>query len=225
MNFLKNNLVAILISLAAYGTLAYANTIVRPYGPPDYAGGQKAVGTKVDAEFQNIVTWLNTGNISSVNIDAGGVETVNLADDSVTSAKMGALNITISDASSYFSTNATTDQDVTNLSRTITSYGRPIKIELQSTATVYPYNDGLGNLTTLSSWVEAPTGDNGRILIIKGSSTLVDNRIEDGRSPCSEFSYIDQVPAGTYTYKIAARVDTGGGSLEISGCRLVVREL
>lgn len=225
MNFLKNNLVAIVVSLLTFGALATANTITRPYGPPDYAGGQKAVGAKVNAEFENITTWLNTGNISSLNIASGGVETINIADGAVTPEKLSALNITITDASSYFTTTSTTQQDVTNLSGSITTNGRAVVVEMIPTDTQYPYDDGLGNVNTLSSWYEAPTTDDGHVLLIKDSSTLVDYRVNTGTGPCSAFSYVDDVSAGTYTYKVAIRTDAGLGAIVVSGCKLVIREL
>jgi len=63
----------------AISTTANATTIVRPYGASDYAGGAKAVGSKVDSEFDTIVNWLNGGNIASGNIAAFGVLKTNLS--------------------------------------------------------------------------------------------------------------------------------------------------
>lgn len=239
-NFLKNNALAILVCIFAVGAVGSATTITRPYSSADYAGGTKAVGSKVNAEFANIVSWLNNGNITSPNIGTGGVATSNLADLGVTTAKidnnavtpgkLSAPNIKVTSSSSLFTlSNTLTPATVTNLSTTIVASGvRPISVRLENNTGTY-----------VSSGVDLPSGGietiganaltvGSNIFFVRDSSTTAHWPIAltaGSRVPCN-FSYTEQNPAaGTYTYTVkASNGDASATGVAIFNCRLVVEE-
>lgn len=127
---MKNILTSVFIAIFVSGVVL-AGTITRPYSSSDYAGGAKAVGSKVNTEFDTIVNWLNGANIASNNITALGISTSNIAAGAVTRPKLEALGesaVTISNVS----TTTTSAQAIAGLSRTITTTGRPVFISLQA---------------------------------------------------------------------------------------------
>lgn len=239
--FLKNNLLAILVCVFAVGSFASATTITRPYSSSDYAGGTKAVGAYVNAEFQNIVSWLNNGNITSVNIGTGGVATANLASFSVTEAKIAAYavtpgklsapNLKVTSSSSLFTlSNTVTPATITNLSTTITASGfRNLSVRLEN-------NPG----TYVSSGADRPSGGmetiganaltvGSNIFFVRDASTTAHWPIAataGTRLPCN-FSYTEVLPpAATYTFTVkVSNGDASATGLAIFNCRLVVEEL
>lgn len=225
-SFLKNNLIAILVCLGALTSLSFATTITRPYGPSDYAGGQKAVGSKVNAEFQSIVDWLNGGNIASGNIAASGVITANIADGAVTNVKRGAANYAVTTSSSLFSNTAALAQ-VTNLSTSITTYGRPVLVRLEAANSSYL----ISNISTTRGEVYSSdsSGAGSYITVLKNSSTLAKQRLPyqgasgENRHPCSAYTVLDAPTAGTYTYSVGVESNTGVTGY-VSGCKLTVTE-
>lgn len=225
-NFLKSNLLSILVCLITFCGLSFASTLTRPYGASDYAGGAKAVGAKVNSEFDTIVNWLNGGNIESGNIASLGVATANLANGSVTNIKRGSANVTVSTSSSLFQ-NTGALANVTNLTAAITTFGRPVLVRLEPAGTAYL----VSNVSTTIGAVYASnsSGQGSYLTIVKDSSTLVKQPIaymgasSERFSPCSSFSYLDTPVAGTYTYKIAVESESGV-TATVSGCRLSVVE-
>lgn len=244
--FLKNNALAILVCLFAVGSFASATTITRPYGAGDYAGGTKAVGSYVNAEFANIVSWLNNGNITATNIGTGGVATANIAsyavttakivDAAVTKVKLSAANLAVTSASSlYVLSNTTLAATITGLSTTITTSLRPVRVSLEAnpgtyrsgTADLWPsyvnasgYNSNLG-----STLFFVRDGSTTASFLVTSNSTLVDTPMH----PCSGFSYTDFEPValgGTFSYSVKAANNAAAGStLQVVNCRLVVEEL
>lgn len=215
-NFFKHNFLSILVCLCVTAALASATTINRPYGSSDYAGGAKAVGAKVNAEFDNIVDWLNGGNISSGNIAALGVQGVNLF-----------ANFKITSSSSYFTMTSPTAATITNLSTTITTSGRPVHVSLQGAGESYMIN----GTSTLRSFLMSGDGmwNAANMLFMRDSSTVSQQTINYNngllyKDTCSSYAHMDHPSAGTYTY--TAKVFSGAGSqVTVGGCKLVVREL
>lgn len=241
-NFLKNNALAILVCLAAMGTFASATTITRPYGASDYAGGTKAVGAKVNAEFASIVAWLNSGNIDSTNIATSGVATANIqalavttakiANLSVTPGKLEAANIKVTSSSSLYTlTNTVTPATVTNLSTTFTPSGlRPLSIRLENNVGNYVFsgNSIPSGLIEVAGAGALTVGNN--LFFVKDGSTTVHFPIaltSGTRVPCSMFNYTEFSPsAGTYTYALkASNGNTSDTGISVVNCRLVVEEL
>jgi len=195
-------------------SLAFATSFTRPYGASDYAGGAKAVGTKVNAELAYISSWLNGGNIATGNIANLGVSNSNLA----------ASNIKFTDGSgTFFVTGATTLAQIPNLSTTITTVGRPVQIQLQSVATTIGRGD-YGYLYTAGGTGEA------HLFLINGSATVMSQWYPDTTGAihrCSDFNYIDYPSAGTQTYsvKLSQTENVPNFAFTMGGCKLVVREL
>jgi hypothetical protein len=157
------------------------------------------------------------------------VPTGGLADSAVTTAKLGALSVTgakiaaatitkdkfaalgqqISPSSAGFGTSSASLVDVTNLSVTITTTGRPVFIGL--------VDDGAAT----GSYVECKTTSNPansapcEYVFLEGSTAFasyllnIDNSITTGtlgvRHPSSAFFTIRIPAAGTYTYKMQTR--------------------
>lgn len=216
MEFLKNNLIAIVVSLVTFGALSFATTITRPYGPTDYAGGQKAVGTKVDAEFQNIVTWLNTGNISSINIEAGGVSNENRSDS----------NFKVTSGSSLYQ-NTGSIAAIDNLSTVLSTYGRPVLVRLEAANEAFL----ISSVSTTVGYVTSDDsgGDGSFVAIQRDGSTIALQPIpyagasNENYSPCSGYTFLDTPSEGEYTYSVSVESNPGI-TATVAGCRLSVTE-
>jgi hypothetical protein len=215
-NFLKHNLIAILLSMSILSVIAAATTYNRPYSSTVYNAGTKAVGTYVNGEFQSIADWLNGGNISATNLAA-------LA---VTQSKLF-TNMVITNASSLFTSTGNTATQVTNLTASITTQGRPVHLYLQGTGTTYL----ISGTSTLASFLYSDDNNlNASYLTFnRDSSTLSQQKINYHDSllyadPCSSYSHTDFVSAGTYTYTVKV-FSNPGKTATVAGCRLVVREL
>lgn len=245
--FLQQNLLAVLVCLVAVGTFASATTITRPYGASDYAGGTKAVGSKVNAEFANIVAWLNGGNIGSDNIATGGVATANIASFAVTNTKLGAASVSLDKlaassiavtAAAVYSTTSEVPATVTNLSTTFTASGRPVHVSLENNPGTWTFL-GANRYEGYITGGNIITGDGeDAIFFVRDLSTTAMIKfapINVGGGlfarpvhPCSSFSYTDTSLSAGVTYTIALKASTGttGGfsTVSVVNCRLVVRE-
>lgn len=233
--FFKNNLLAILVSLCAIGVYASATTITRPYGSPDYAGGAKAVGSKVNAEFDNIVNWLNGGNIASDNIAALGIAGSNIAAHTITADKIS-RNYKVTASSGVFSIadSNTTLQTITNQSTTITTYGNPVRIKLVPASYSGSCNGSVGG-SYVSFGLDTGGVGTANAYFIRDSSTVAAfymnrfyaNTLKETRLQCSSFEAVDVVAAGTYTYaaKISIADRSGTIAFQVGCCRMIVEEL
>lgn len=232
-NFFKQNLLAIAVCMTVVATLGSATTITRPYTSSDYAGGQKAVGAKVNAEFQSIVNWLNGANIDSTNLAVSGVASTNIASGAVTPSKLSALNYKITDTSSLYSlTGTVVPAVVTNLSTTFTSNGRPARISLVPNTSQYMV---LGTMTW-GSGILPVLNNAGSIagFFVKDGSTTAHYVLDDGLTAtdsawkqCSSFSYVEtSLTSGqTYTFAFKASITPSTQIVYVVNCRLVVEEL
>lgn len=230
MNFFKNNLVAMIVALFAFGGLSLATTYNRPYDSTDYAGGTKAVGAYVNAEFQGLTDFLNAGNLSSINIANGGIATANIAGGAVTPAKMARLTddsfSILSGSISSVSTTAT----VTGLEFSITTSGRPVAI--------YVRGLDLPNVSGYFAVVsDTSTSMLGSVYLYRNGVVLQNVRIggtvpsgQEGASnrffyPPSAFNFIDNPVAGTYTYSIRVSVDDANSSISLADLQVIAYEL
>lgn len=196
-NFLKQNSLLVLVCLALlYSFAATGTTITRPYSSSDYAGGTRAVGSKINSEFESIVSWLNGGNISSPNIAPSGVATSNLADESVTQAKLadktvatGSLTIT-----STSTTVSTTASNNATLSGTL---GRPVMVGLMASSlggSIKVASDSVANpLATIEIWRDA---------------TMVSTQTFGTSKNAGEASYSVTIPA-TAVFHLDTSIATG----------------
>jgi hypothetical protein len=120
-------------------------------------------------------------------------------------------------------------QDITNLSVSITTTGRPVFIGLMS--------DGTGSPSYIESqWSTGTTlNPDGSIRLIRGSTTIADNTFSSyvavGATgevriliPSSSVWLIDVPAAGTYTYKAQATL-TIGTTVNVYRTKLVAFEI
>lgn len=152
---------------------------------------------------------LNLGPDNTTIEIAGSI--IRVKDGSITRAKLAALGQQVSSSCGAFSI-ATGNADITNLSATITTSGRPVFVGLIS--------DGSGNDSNV---IPSSTG-NCQITFLQGSTTLAQHLINSSIYPVSSFWHIDTPVAGTYTYKAQALAGTSG-TFNVNYARLIVFEL
>jgi hypothetical protein len=156
----------------------------------------------------------------------GTVATDGIADGAVTQAKRAALGQQISSSGSgVFTTTSTSAVDVTNLSVTITTTGRPVYIGLI-------HDSSISSL----SYIGCSDLDNGcqsEVKILR-DATLISNSFLWSQSvgsstsfhmvPTSSVNHIDTPAAGTYTYKIQTLAGSGD-TAHVIYAKLVAYEL
>lgn len=158
-----------------------------------------------------------------------GVQTGDIAANAVTRAKLASVGQQISGAVAIFSTSSTTPVDVTGLSVSITTTGRPVMILL--------INSGSG-VSSITSSVGLSSSYSTTVCIVRDSTTLSQEVIlSDGANisgtftidsvsiPVSSIHFIDPVAAGTYTYKIQMFRSDATGSSSIGNVKLAAYEL
>jgi hypothetical protein len=167
--------------------------------------------------------------IVTAKIDDEAVTTAKIDDGAVTQAKRAALGQQISASSGSFSSSSAFDVDVTNLTVTITTTGRPIYLGLTS---------GVGGTGSYMRVFDTDAADAlATVSFIEGASTLKFNGNIGGRTatgsatddpifylPCSAFNTVLVLAAGTYTFKTT--VDIGSGdTIDVTDCTMVAYEL
>jgi|SRR6478752_8940522 len=128
---------------------------------------------------------------------------------------LAAAGIQTSSSCGNFTTSSVTYVDVTNLTVTITTTGRPVMIWLQP--------DGTANASYVTC--TAATGGS-QFALFRGASQLTDTFLtgpQDTAAP-SAFWYIDSQTAATYTYKIQAK-SAGGATLFVQYSVLKAMEI
>lgn len=169
-------------------------------------------------------TSLGFGTIVSAGIEDGTIATADLANGSVTQAKRASLGQQIS-ASGSLGTSSTSPVDVTNLSVTITTTGRPVYLLLIS--------DGGPSLCTINTTRASGTSAYAIVTLVRDSTTISYN--ESGATiggatsvsttaPGSSINFVDVPSAGTYTYKVQLYT-FASTSVNITACKLAAFEL
>jgi hypothetical protein len=169
---------------------------------------------------------LVAASVGTTQLTNGGVTTAKIADANVTQAKLGAANYAVSATSGAYATVITTYVPVTNLSVTITTTGRPVMLML--------VGDGSGPTASIGYSVTATfpiiRGD----LLYKRDSTGIATKAYIRQSASStttgvgdglDFTHLDPVGAGTYTYSVESKVDALSSRFTISYYKLVAFEL
>lgn len=125
----------------------------------------------------------------------------------------------ISSSCGIFTTSSITAVDVTNLSVTLTTKGRPVWLGLiadNSDAYMYLFDSaGIGNC---------------RILFVRGTTILADFKKEFQGSATygtidPSMFHLDPVAAGTYTYKLQVYCSSATDTLYVNNLKLVAYEL
>lgn len=165
---------------------------------------------------------------------AGVVEPVtsNELVDTVTRAtgtSVGNLGVAASTSSSNFSTTSSSPVDVTNLSVTITTSGRPVKLCLIAA------DGSTGSFVRIN----AATGPDarGKLNFFRDAAAISEDLFgldaSTGSNPAyvdvppAAFAFVDFPGAGTYTYKVQCDVELGSGTttLSVNHIKLVAYEL
>lgn len=125
-------------------------------------------------------------------------------------------NFVESAASGDFDSSATSFTDVTNLSVTITSNGRPVWIGL------------IGDSASVASRV-ASTSNGNRLRFLKnGATSLCDMFVGSDAfiHPPGMFNFIDTAAtAGSITYKLQVQASSGAQTMSVYRCKLVAVQL
>lgn len=159
---------------------------------------------------------------SFVTLNASGEFGASVAlSQGITRSMQEAVGQQISSSSSNFNTASATPVDVTNLSVTITTTGRPVVIALIPDGSTQAYLR-----------VEAASGTASQQLdIVRGSTTISSSRNDltasgglVSRIPVSSIWFLDPVAAGTYTYKIQTAL-LSGIIAYVANAKLVAYEL
>lgn len=135
-------------------------------------------------------------------------DTNDLVDRSVTNIKLGDANIVESAGCGNFTTTSATYVDVTNLSVTITTTGRPVLVCLTS--------DGSGD-SILGGDGGGATNSNMYVRIWRDGDVSFQGNIANFTTNYNystpNIHHLESVAAGTYTYKVSIRHTTGGTAL------------
>lgn len=182
-------------------------------------------GTMLSSNVVDDFTLEQTG--TTLNIKDDGVTTDKIADDAVTQAKLGAANIVESTAASAFFSTSTSYTDITNLSVSITTTGRPVVIVLQPSTS--------DSRISCSSSSNATPSWSCYFRVLRGSTNVGTNFVSyqypDNASdtvvglPGSVVHVVDTPSAGTYTYKVQWRGTGEDPQLFVNNYSLMVYEL
>lgn len=161
---------------------------------------------------------------------------VNLSDNTnavtgkLPSSNLGAVNSQVSSSCGAFSTSSGTPTQITNLSVTITTSGRPVMLSLQS--------DGTSTQSDVAAVDNTSAGSQGgvNIYFMRASTTLTVENATSGvaptgqsgevQIPTSSFHYLDFVAAGTYTYHVFIQnACNNAGTVYVRYAVLVANEL
>lgn len=163
---------------------------------------------------------VETAKIKDLNVTTG-----KLAANAVTRAKMESVGQQLSSSSGAFTTTSTSYVDVTNLSVTLTTTGRPVECRLvgdgTNSTTVGDCKIGcISSSTDCATFLILYEGSN---IIGQGDFAITGAGFQTG---CSAFSHLYSVGAGTYTYKVQAKA-SGSGSFtsNVTRAKLMCREL
>lgn len=175
---------------------------------------------------------LATGSVTTVKIVDANVTTAKIADASITTAKivdasitktkLAALGQQISSSSGNFSTSSLSLVNVTNLSVTITTTGRPVWIGLM------PDGAGLSGLAVVNS--TGFVSMFAEFVILNGSTAIATtevqgNAIASVTVPVGSLWVIDTPSASTITYTVQASMSASATSAVCKFAKLVAYEI
>lgn len=168
----------------------------------------------------------------SLRIKDNGVTAAKIAAGQITQVKMGAVGQQVSSSCGNFLSSSSSYVDVTNLSVTITTTGRPVMLML--------IGDGTSNVADVGAAESIGPGGStfvAKFKILRDSTIVSVNEIFVGMTghpsgsftaqinvPPGSINTIDFPAAGTYTYKLQALI-SGGDSVYVENSKLVAFEL
>ena len=158
------------------------------------------------------------------------IATAQIANGAVTQAKKGPLNYGISTSCAVFSTPSPSLVDVTNLSVTITTTGRPVVLMLVQDGTA-----GASQIYGFRTPTASPAVCEILLGFTRGGSLIAQSFMQSDLVnlnssvsygiPASSFQHFDPVAAGTYTYKAQIAALTTSTSAVMQYAKLVAYEL
>jgi len=173
---------------------------------------------------------INDLAITNAKIADATIEQDKLATKTVTTngTDPGEGGVVKSSSTGSFSTSSTSDTDVTNASVTLTTTGRPVMIYLEP--------DGTTSAATLGLTEPNGVGPNATFRLVRDVSTQVAITglsydwingavAQDLNIPPGCIHFFDDVAAGTFTWKLTARVSTGTFTVSVENSRLVAVEI
>lgn len=189
------------------------NLVIPAIGDSDYPGSISTSFNLIDAHDHTTTKGVQ-------------IPTAGIANAAVTRAKLSALGQQVSFSCASFTTASTSFVDVTNLSVSITTTGRPVYVAMIS--------DGSGFESSVSAVVDT-TGSGGVFRFVRGATEIATYSIYVGNgvnnsvvligTPSSPI-FIDVVAAGTYTYKVQLKTTSSIANLAgIHFYKLIAYEL
>lgn len=193
-------------------TLLITNNIV---------AGATSSADQLDTFYESVEEFFNTTKIDAEVIQPLSISTTLVADAAVTRVKREAVGQQISGAGS--SVLPAAEADITNLSVSLTTTGRPVFVGLQ-------WADGSSNsIVTVGSAGVLSTIN---LKFYRGSTHIAgyqfkseDTVSELTLSLPSGLWVLDTPAAGTYTYKVAGWYSTAVAGSYVGSCKLVAYEL
>ena len=181
------------------------------------------INTKIAADAVQ-TSQIQDSAVTTPKINDGDVTTAKLNDNAVTRAKQEAVGQQISSSSGSFSTSNGSLTDVTNLSVTLTTTGRPVILAIIS--------DGSGSNCSIGGSAGGGNSERSRVNIafLRDASQIAKydiffdaDGLTDSKVPGGIF-HIDTPSSGTYTYKVQASV-VNANSVEVLNAKLIAYEL
>lgn len=166
----------------------------------------------------------SSGNIGdSYDVDNSTLEVVasviQVKDLGITNAKLAAANIATSSSSGSFTTTSATYVNVTNLSVTISTVGRPVMI----------FFNPPGATSSDIGFVGAGAAGSGSFRILRSggaiSTTVVSTTANNSLVPPGSLNFIDQPSAGSHTYVLQAQRNIASGSVVVDSVVMNVIEI
>ena len=166
---------------------------------------------------------------------AGGAFSFSTSNDIVeavtraTGTTVGVGGVAISSSSGAASTASTSLIDVTNLTVTITTSGRPVSLYLipntSGDSSISVRTTGTSDVTGLFAIIrDAVTTVSTHLLGIEADDAPVGANLKT-ECPASAIAMVDVIGAGTYTYKVQYRTSSIGCVIAVNNSRLVAYEL
>jgi hypothetical protein len=177
---------------------------------------------------QSFVTMDNSGVVATPAVYP--LPTAGIANNAVTRPKLAAVGQQVSSSSGTFSTNSTSFVDVTNLSATLTTTGRPVMLMLQPDASLsgniqFGSQAANGSVAPLMAyqWVRDGVTSFGEVVVTCNPGAAQEFFIPPGSANCLDYG----ASAGTHTWKLEVKGFNIGGlsTALVQYCVLVAYEL